>query len=189
MPFACHGFLKCKRTWIGVPIGVAIAAVFAWCWYTLGQPDPIQPDQKFEIQFGRGSGWHGLDLLRITSDGEAWFEYQTETDNGVWHRKRFHVGDQRLADLRDAINALNPWGMAAAYHGNVHDGTQWVLLVRVDGKSKSVYFDNNFPGRITQFAGFIDRAILEPLAEPIAPEVVPARHHRKHEKDIWASIH
>ena len=34
----------------------------------LGGPDVFQPDPLFELQFGRGSGWHGLDLLRITSD-------------------------------------------------------------------------------------------------------------------------
>lgn len=93
-----------------------------------------------------------------------------------------------MANLRRAINVMNIGAMERAYHGQVVDGTQWILLVRVDGKEKSVYFDNNFPKSIRTFSSFVHQAILEPLADPVESEVVPARHHRKHEKAIWASI-
>ncbi len=146
----------------------------------------IPADEKFDLQFGRGSGWHGLDLLRITSDGRAEYEYQA--DHGEWRRKTFVVPEHQLTKLRQEITELNPWGMDRAYHRNVADGTQWCFLVRIDGKSKSVYFDNNFPNAIRRFADVIDQTVLVPFADPVEAEVVPQRHHRKHEKEIWASI-
>jgi hypothetical protein len=45
-----------------------------------------------------------------------------------------------------------------------------------------------FPPSIRKFAAFVDQTILEPFADPLDPEIVPARHHHKHEKEIWASI-
>src|SRR5262245_25938730 len=100
-----------------------VGGVYVW---RVGSPDRIIPDEKFELQFGRGSGWHGLDLLRITSDGNAWYEYQEIL--GEWQRKRFHVGAKQIQELREAIDTLDLWELARSYHADVADGTQWCLL-------------------------------------------------------------
>lgn len=179
--------LKCRGKWFIATAVVMIAAIaLGHYWFTLGQPNAIQPDEEFELQFGRGSGWHGLDLLRITSDGNAVYEYQAERD--IWKRKSFVVNEATLVALRKTINDLNIWGMDHHDDGSTNDGTQWCLLIRIDGKSKAFYFDNHFPNRIRQLADFVDQAILEPFAVPVVAEVVPARHHRKHEKELWQSV-
>jgi hypothetical protein len=153
----------------------------------IGAPPFIPRDEKFDFQLGRGSGWHGLDLLRITSDGVAVYEYQTKLGGG-WERKTFLVDRARLDALSDTINNLRIKDLKRAYHGNVADGTQWCLLISIDGDTKSVYCDNNFPGPIRSLAKFVDETILEPLAGPVVAETVPERHYREHEKEIWASI-
>jgi hypothetical protein len=163
---------------------VACAVVVAICGWT--DSEPIGPDQEFELQFGRGSGWHGLDLLRVASDGRATYEYQPQW--GTWIRKTFVVDIERMRELRAAVNDLNVWGMQRAYSRGVADGTQWIVLIRVEGKSKSVYFDNKFPVRIKRFADYVDNAILKPLADPVEPIIVPTRLHGQHTKEIWASI-
>lgn len=169
-------------------VGILMLAIVALAslWYRHGEPDALRPDENFELQFGRGSGWHGLDVLRITSDRRAVYEYRTEL--GIWERKRFAVDAKGLADLRGAIDTLNPWDMERAYHADVCDGTQWAFFVCVDGTSKSIYFNNHFPGAIKQFADFVDRAILQPFADPLKAQTVADRHHRKHEKELWESI-
>ncbi len=156
-----------------VALIVLAGAALASLWYRHGEPDAIQPDETFELQFGRGSGWHGLDVLRITSDGKAVYEYQT--DLGIWERKRFALDAEVLADLRGAIGTLNPWEMDREYHANVCDGMQRVLLIRVEGKSKLIYFNSQFPDGIKKFAGFVDRNILQPFAGPVEAEIAPAR--------------
>lgn len=163
---------------------VVCVTILVFCQWT--DSEPIAPDQEFELQLGRGSGWHGLDLLRITSDGRATYEYQPEL--GTWLRKVFVVDTKRVDQLRLAVNDLNIWGMQGKYAANVMDGTQWIVFIRVNGKAKSVYFDNKFPRRIRTFADLVDEIILGPLADPIEPSIVPNRLHRQHEKDIWASI-
>jgi hypothetical protein len=154
----------------------------------MGAPPFIPRDENFDFQLGRGSGWHGLDLFRVTSDGTAVYEYQTESGEG-WERKTFLVDRARLDALRDAINNLRIAELNRAYHGNVMDGTQWCLLISMDGQTKSVYCDNNFPAPIRNLATLVDETILEPLGSPIVAETVPQRHHRKHEKELWAAIH
>ncbi|MSU78602.1 MAG: hypothetical protein EXS16_10980 [Gemmataceae bacterium] len=166
---------------------VTALGVLGGYWYTLGQLDPMQPDEVFELQFGRGSGWLGLDVLRIVSKSEASYEYRV--DGGDWHRKKFKLNDAEMASLRNAITQMNVWAMERAYSRPERaDGTQWVLLVRENGKSRSVYFDNNFPEAIRNFAEFVDQKIIVPYADTLNPTVVPERHHLKHQKAIWESI-
>jgi hypothetical protein len=176
--------LRSKWSWICLLAVTAVA--FGWGLYSWGRPDPLEPDAQFELQFGRGSARHGLDVLRVTSDGNAVYEYQP--DLNVWERRRFRLGVQALADLRKAIDDLDPWSMPAVYRANIADGTQWILLIRVEGREKAVYFDNNFPDAIQRLADHIDHRIIAPLADPVPPESVPSWHQRKHEKELWEAV-
>ena len=179
--------MKRKRAWLslGILVLAVTAASFAFSFFRT-ERETLPPDSKFEFQFGRGSGWHGLDLLRITSNGQAEYEFQTTA--GEWRRKTFLVPEKQIVDLREAINDLGILDLRKSYHGDVADGTQWCLLIKEEGKARSFYFDNSFPAPIQKLADFVDRTILEPFADPIEGKLVPARHHREHEKEIWASV-
>jgi hypothetical protein len=153
---------------VAVTFGIFAFGTYVYLEY-FAPRETLPPDETWEFQFGRGSGWHGLDLLRITSDGRSEFEFQT--DVGAWQRKTFVVPNEQIDALRQKINALGILDLDKTYHGNVQDGTQWCLLIKTEGKARSFYFD-----------------ILAPFAEPVAGVRVPTRHHRQHEKEIWASI-
>lgn len=180
--------MKSKRVWTGLAIvGVLACATGLYVYaFVYDGRTSIPPEKKFEFQFGRGSGWHGLDLLRITSDGTS--EYEFQESQGEWRHKAFVIPAKQVEDLREAINRFGILDLNRHYHGGVHDGTQWCLLIKVEGESRSFYFDNNFPGPIRKLAGFVDQSVLEPFAAPVQATIVPTRNHRKHEKEIWASI-
>jgi uncharacterized membrane protein YfcA len=143
-------------------------------------------DETFEFQLGQGSGWHGLDLLKITADGKAVYEYQSS--RGEWERKTFFVDKASMDALICKINSLKIMELDRAYHGDVADGTQWCLLIKSNGRAKSVYCDNNFPERIEKLAAFVHETIIEPFGGKAEARAVPPRECRKHEKEIWESI-
>jgi hypothetical protein len=168
-------------------VGVIVGGVFIIFAMAGWRAPDMRPDEKFEFQFGRGSGWHGLDVVRITSDGSASYEYQSESD--VWRRKVFEIDADVLEALREKINSVNVMDMQRSYSNpSIADGTQWCLLVRIDGRTKSVYFNNKFPDEIRNLAAFVDETILEPFADPVDAVTVPSWHHRKHETPLWTSI-
>jgi hypothetical protein len=150
-----------------------------------GSEFSLHPDDTFEFQFGQGSGWHGLNLLKVTADGRATYEYQA--DRG-WSRKTFVVGDRGLEHLVEKINALRIFGLPRAYHADVADGTQWCLLIKTGGRRKAIYCDNYFPAELRELAAFVHRDVVVGaggLAEPVA---VPRWCWRQHEQEIWSSI-
>jgi hypothetical protein len=114
------------------------------------------------------------------------YEYQTE--QGGWERKTFFVDKQAMEALIGKINSLKIMELDRAYHGNVADGTQWCLLIKSNGKAKSVYCDNRFPERIEQIAKFVHETVIEPFGGKADAGAVPPWDHRKHEKEIWESI-
>jgi hypothetical protein len=147
---------------------------------------PITADATFEFQLGQGSGWHGLDLLKIPADGMAVYEYQPQ--RGKWFRKRFSVDKGRLEALIEKIKALNILDMERWYTSGIADGTQWCILIKSGGQQKSIYCDNKFPQPIKDLAAFVHETIIEPLGGRVEAVVVPEREHHNHEKEIWASI-
>jgi hypothetical protein len=168
-----------------VVVAIAAVALFAASYDWRG-PDTSQPDPNLELQFGRGSGLSGLDLLRVVSDGTASFEFQTE--EGDWRRKRFHLDANAMADLRAEIDKLRIMELAPKYQADLCDGTQWCLLLRIDGKTKFVYFNNSFPDEIRKLSDYVDNVILGQFAEPVPSRAVLPWQHRQHEETLWASI-
>jgi hypothetical protein len=70
----------------------------------------------------------------------------------------------------------------------IADGTQWCLLIKTGGESKSIYCNNRFPRPIEELAAFVDEAILEQVAGQVAAVLYPAGETRRHERELWASI-
>jgi hypothetical protein len=153
-------------------------------WPREGRP-LLALDDTFEFQLGLGSGWHGLNLMKISADGTAVYEYQTYPG---WSRKTFTVGRPGVERLVERINALKILGLHRAYHAHVADGTQWCLLIKTGGRRKAVYCDNYFPAEVRELATFVRRDLVDPASSKAAPVAVPAWACRQHEKEIWASL-
>jgi hypothetical protein len=119
----------------------------------------LDPGKPFVVEFGRGSGWHGLDVVRVDESGSV--ELQRLTGNGGIEAATMRLSRARVAAVADLVNAAGLTGMGRSYaEPGVHDGTQWVLWVSQPPADKAVYFDNTFPSAITRFAGRLD-AVLD----------------------------
>lgn len=148
----------------------------------------LDPDEPFRIELGRGSGQVGLDTVRVDQDGTA-----------VLHRVEGPLAAQtfKTATLRLPPKALEEILHSAAENRllrlwnsyeepGMHDGVQWVLLIRQGGTKKAVYFNNRFPDAITRFADTLDRVLKEngldeARWQPDPSNVRPGR-------ELWDSI-
>jgi hypothetical protein len=154
-------------------------------WYFL--ENKADPDRgiDFWFQLGQGSGWHGLDLIRITADGRVSYEYRTSEG---WTRKRFTINQKMVQSLKEKINALGIRNLKRAYHRPIADGTQWCLLIKEDDPPKSIYCDNQFPKPVVDLAEFVHENIVEPNSNMLKGVIVGERDHEMHEKELWNSI-
>src|SRR5262249_50895911 len=124
----------------------------------------IDHTQPFWLEFGRGSGWHGLDTIKIDQTGRVILhrmksERQENVNVLSWEVGTLQLSPEGLAEVLKAVESNNLMSLHKAYHEDIADGTQWVLWIRQGGWEKSVYFNNSFPRAITAFAEQLD-AIL-----------------------------
>jgi hypothetical protein len=143
-------------------------------------------DETFELQLGLGSGWGGFDLHKVSADGNVAYEYKGH--HGRWGRKRFQFGKADLERLVGQVNSLGIFRLHKGYHADAVDGTQWCLLIKTGGRSKVVYCNNHFPAELQKLARFVHVELVAPHAAKVKGEAVPKGEHRKHGKEIWASI-
>jgi hypothetical protein len=188
--------LKSRRAWAGFA-GVGLLVVVGVGLVVLWRPTAalfhLDPGRPYRLEFGRGSGWHGLDTIKVLQDGTVTLHRQRhESDgqalHGYWETARLKLPPEALARVVDAIEEHRLLGMDKGYHGGAVDGTQWVLWVKQGEKEKSVYFDNYFPKGIIRFAEALDNVLDENGLEKVDWHHVPDVDARKHERELWDSI-
>jgi hypothetical protein len=162
----------------------------------------IDPDLPYHIELGQGSGWHGLDTVRITSDGmvvlfrshhvylprHPLFFWQTEMHVFYWETATFQLDKDAQQAVLQAIADCQLLKLHKTYSANIADGTQWVLWIKQSDKEKSVYFDNHFPKEICDFAKRLDEILHQGGRTHVQWRKVPASKERLHEKQLWESI-
>jgi hypothetical protein len=144
----------------------------------------------FWLEFGRGSGWHGLNTVKIDQTGRVVLHrmksmHQNDVTVQSWEVGTLQLPPEAITELLKAVESNNLLGLQKAYHANVHDGTQWVLWIMQGEQEKSVYFDNHFPRSITAFAQQLDAILAQAGLDKVAWQPVD---DRQHEKELWASI-
>ena len=115
-------------------------------------PIVFDPRKPFYLEFGRGSGWHGLETLALDESGRL----TKYTFSPKPMRGHATIDVRVLHCIADLLVANNVFTMKKSYSAGVHDGTQWILWVKQGGQEKSIYFDNYFPEAIRDFAQSID---------------------------------
>lgn len=153
----------------------------------------IDRAQPFWLEFGRGSGWHGLDTIKIDQTGRVVlhrmkFTQRANVNNLSWEVATLQVPADVVAEVLRAVESNGLMGLHKAYHENIADGTQWVLGIKQGEREKSVYFDNRFPRAITAFAEQLDAILTRAGLDRVERQPVPERDSRKHEKELWDSI-
>ena len=92
-----------------------------------------------------------------------------------------------LQALVDFVNVNNIVGLGRTYKNpRIADGTQWVLLLKTKGLTKSVYCDNVFPDAVNKLAEFINDKF--PVFLSTETEVVSPKEPSE-EQELWKSIH
>jgi len=149
-------------------------------------PFKIDPAKEFFIDLGRGSGMDGLATIAITSDGQVTLHRLKDIQNGQWQNAKTTFDRAAIDRLLAAIESNKLMEMAAQYHADVHDGTQWILWIRQGQSSKAIYFNNHFPEGIRKFAKAVDEEIKRAAIAEDKWQDDP--QPRSHEKAIWESI-
>jgi hypothetical protein len=154
----------------------------------------IDRTQPFWLEFGRGSGWHGLDTIKIDQTGRVVLHRMKSTlQENVnvlsWEVATVQLPPELVADVLKAVESNGLMGLHKAYYDdNIADGTQWVLWIKQEQREKSVYFNNSFPHAITAFAEQLDAILALAGLDKVAWQPVPERESRQHEKELWDSI-
>jgi len=178
--------LRCTLAVIGAFVTVFLFR-FVYSGPTI-RPVPADPAEGWRIQFGRGSGWHGLDTVKIASDGSVILHRLRETTTEYqWEATSLTLPPDALAKVFASIEENHLLDMERKYQANIADGTQWIFWFRQEETTKSVYFNNKFPRAIEQFAEDLDRVLAENGLASAVWSSVPDRV-RQHERELWDSI-
>lgn len=153
----------------------------------------IDRTQPFRLEFGRGSGWHGLNTIKIDQTGLVVLhrlnsEHRQIVNVMPWEVVTLQLPSEAIAEVLKAVETNDLMGLHKAYHENVADGTQWVLWIKQGDRQKSVYFNNHFPKAITRFAKQLDSIMAGAGLDKVEWKPVPERESRQHENELWASI-
>jgi hypothetical protein len=94
----------------------------------------IDHTQPFWLEFGRGSGWHGLDTVKIDQTGCVVLHRlksggQENVNVLSWEVARLQLSPEALDEVLKAVESNKVMDLQKAYHENIADGTQWVLWI------------------------------------------------------------
>jgi hypothetical protein len=146
----------------------------------------IDPRQPWRIEFGRGSGWHGLDTVKLDQTGHAVLHRLKGGDS--WETATLDLPADTVTKVLEAVEANHLLELDKAYHAAVADGTQWVLCIQQQDRRKVVYFNNHFPDQIVRFARKFDEVLSASAGANLRWRAVPSWESRKHEQALWDSI-
>ena len=151
----------------------------------------INAGQPWELHFGRGSGWHGLNTLSLDHSGYLQLQCHgvgtREPEASAHMTAAVQLSQADVANVLRALEETRVLELERAYHADVHDGTQWILWVRQGDREKSVYFDNHFPDSVVEFAGRLDAIVASGSGAGLEWRPTP-KGARTTEGDLWESI-
>jgi hypothetical protein len=162
--------------------------------YFATAPAPnIDHTQPFWLEFGRGSGWHGLETIKIDQTGRVVLHRikSKQPDNATFNScevATLRLSPEALAEVHKAVESNGLMELDEAYHQHVVDGAQWVLWIRHGELEKAVYFNNSFPPAIKAFAQQLDAILGRAGLDKVAWQPVPQWQSRQHERELWRSI-
>lgn len=178
-----------------------VAIVFAGCRATVKiddrPPFTVDPTQPFSLVFGRGSGWKGLDTIRVDQSGSVIvhrkkYELKDGRHSLSWEVATVQLSAESLAEVLKAVESNRLMQLHREYspppYVEIHDGSQWALWIKQGEQEKSVYFNNNFPRQIMSFAEQLDGILARAGLDNAQWQPTPDQDFRAHEQDLWNSI-
>jgi hypothetical protein len=149
----------------------------------------VDSSKPFVIELGRGSGWHGLEMIKLDETGSIKLFRFDHRGGGGFETSSLRLPPADLAALVDKFNTMQITWMGRSYSDpSIADGTQWVLWIQQTPHEKGIYFNNAFPDQITSFAKDLDAAMAAAGIGSVT--WIPAQKQGKDEQDsLWARIH
>lgn len=202
-PFNCAGGrtsnVRQKTKQVAPKMKALIVALFSMTLMACGENHPLSKTEPaksapfsvdlgraFHFELGRGSGMDGLDTVSFGLDGVVTLFRQQPA--GKWQTTAVRIGPEAIARIFAEVKAQGIMKMPAAYHADVYDGTQWVLWIQQDEKSKAIYFNNYFPKEARALAALVDKELASAGLSNAAWKDVPPKKSREHEKALWNSL-
>ncbi len=172
-------------------LAVTFAAVAVWMVSPYARAYLLRRDlnRPYLVEFGRGSGWHGLETVKVLADGAVVLHRFRDERAGDVETARLVLPPAAPAEVARAIEEHRLVDLQREYHlPNRADGTQWVLRFPHGDREKVVSFDNRFPPEIRRFAADLDRVLAENGSEAGDGRRVTYAPAGAHERDLWDSI-
>jgi hypothetical protein len=147
----------------------------------------LDPPRPFVIEFGRGSGLHGLDVVKVDHTGLVQLSRIADGQNVESASLQFSSAD--VATLVGLVNKNQLTDMGRTYSDpRIADGTQWVLWIEQSPSQKSIHFSNSFPNQITAYANGLDGLLQKVGLSAAKWSPLPAQQGMDQQKELWARI-
>lgn len=147
----------------------------------------LDPSQPFVIEFGRGSGRHGLDVVKVDETGFVRLSRVQGHPGTESASLQLSIAD--IATLVGLVNTNQLTSMGRAYSDpRIADGTQWVLWIEQSPSQKAIYFNNSFPSQINAFARGLDSLLQKAGLSTATWSAVPAQQADAQQTALWARI-
>ena len=147
----------------------------------------LDASKPFVIEFGRGSGWHGLDVVKISKTGSVELHRTENRPNAETATLQLSAAD--VKKVVDQLNSCQLTSLGRSYSDpGVQDGTQWILWIQQSASEKSVYFNNAFPAPINAFAGGLDAVLQNAGLSNVSWTPIPKQQGIDQQKALWARI-
>jgi len=148
----------------------------------------LDASKPFVIELGRGSGLYGLDTVKLTEDGTVEL-HRIKSFRPNLETTSLKLLPGQLKELIDLVNSNHITGMGASYSDpGIMDGTQWVLWIKQTPFEKAIYFNNAFPGEITDFASRLDAVLAAAGLSGASWTAVPEKEGTAQQMAIWDKI-
>jgi hypothetical protein len=147
----------------------------------------LDPSKPFVIELGRGSGWHGLDIVKVDETGAVQLSRIEGRPNAEVASLQLTKTD--VATLVGLVNTNQMTSMGRTYSDpRIADGTQWVLWIEQSPSQKSIYFNNSFPSQITAYANGLDGLLQKAGLSAAKWNPSSAEQATAQQNALWAHI-
>jgi hypothetical protein len=144
----------------------------------------LNADLPFSIEIGRGSGWHGLDILTLNNTGAVVIRRVKSNTNRVYECADMKLTIKDILDIANCVNDCGILKLDRMYSADVRDGTQCVFVLKQGNNEKFVYFNNHFPPAFQIFTTTIDNI----LNNNGFSKLTWSPSSDTHEKGLWEGI-
>lgn len=143
------------------------------------------PEKPFKLELGRGSGFLGLDIIRIDKNRSVSLIRKQEYN---WQHCSFKLTNQEAKEIIIAILKNKNCLLKKGYHADVIDGIQWILFFSQENNEINTYFNNHFPKEIIELAEIMDKIVTKSNTRKVKWLEFPENEANSQQKELWKRI-